>query len=77
MEKTKIGVFGLTLVVARRNGHLAAGRIRDTEMREQKCRAKLACPVYCGCAAAFGYTHGAAHCLKKRTREIFRENPNC
>ncbi len=45
-KKTKIGIVGLTLVDARRNGDLPARRGRDTERREQKCRAKLAYRVY-------------------------------
>ncbi len=55
---------------ARRNGDLPVRRNRDAERREQKCRAKLACSVYWGCAA-LGYTHGEAPCLQKRKREIF------
>ncbi len=42
-----------------------------TERREQKCRAKLACPVYWRCAAVLGYTRGAAPGLQLRKREIF------
>ncbi len=71
MKKTKIGIVGLTLVVARRNGDLPVRRNREAERREQTCRAKQDCPVYWGCAAALDYTHGAAPCLQKRKREIF------
>ncbi len=60
MENTKIGIVRLTLVDTRRNSDLPVRRNGDAERREQKCRAKLACPVYRGCAAALDYTTARA-----------------
>ncbi len=52
MENTTIGVFGLTLVFARRNGDLAARSGRGTARREQTCRAITPCTVVLACMGA-------------------------
>ncbi len=64
------------LVGAQRNGDLPVRSDRDAERREQKRGAKLAYRVYCGCAAALGYTRSAAFRLQLRKREIFGETLN-
>ncbi len=75
-KKTKIGIFGLTLVDARRNGDLSARSGRGAERRKQKCRTKLAYSVYWGCDAALGFIRGAASRLQLRNREIFGKIQN-